>query len=552
MPGYVTRRCFYQKQKKETFFYENKTMKTNNPTNKDNDNEVLYHLDTRISAHNAGIGSTAPYTVIGFGRLSNGDFVVISEQPHIQDARMATREEISDEMQKMGYDLDGKDSFSDQDHFITDINPKNVLVSKEGTFHFIDTIYDIFNVNDEDSNRLSGIIQRQKIEDKSPLADIVNGFYSNTENALLQVPQEKMSGSKWKSQLLSRGANSDEMKWTTLLNYLEDNKDKSVSKNDIRQYLKDNRIQVVEVVKDGGISEEEIDTLLNDEVGQDMTRDEARAFLENDERQDDTKFSQYQLEGEKENYKEVLVTLPSNPKYQKELNRLSKKYNVEPNYVSLRGSQATDSELEVLRSLNSNKETFKSSHFDEPNILVHLRMNTRTDAEGNKVLFLEEVQSDWGQKGKKEGFETPEKKDKLKKLQDDASAATQKFNEIEEELNKQYSEKKKEGESRYDLRKRDSDFNKLAQEYAPAEQRMDESRSAFDLFQVDNRGKVPAAPFISDTNAWTKLALKVALKESIKQSEQMQRTAFEKLVDEKMDWVEARMKKLGKLEVKCP
>ena len=36
--------------------------------------------------------------------------------------------------------------------------------------------------------------------------------------------------------------------------------------------------------------------------------------------------------------------------------------------------------------------------------VVHLRMNTRTDAEGNKVLFLEEVQSDWGQKGKKEGF----------------------------------------------------------------------------------------------------------------------------------------------------
>ena len=33
-------------------------------------------------------------------------------------------------------------------------------------------------------------------------------------------------------------------------------------------------------------------------------------------------------------------------------------------------------------------------------------MNTRTDAEGNKVLFLEEVQSDWGQKGKREGFKS--------------------------------------------------------------------------------------------------------------------------------------------------
>jgi hypothetical protein len=52
---------------------------------------------------------------------------------------------------------------------------------------------------------------------------------------------------------------------------------------------------------------------------------------------------------------------------------------------------------------------FKSSHFDEPNILVHLRMNTRVDAEGNKVLFLEEMQSDWGQKGKKEGFEARKK-----------------------------------------------------------------------------------------------------------------------------------------------
>ena len=31
-------------------------------------------------------------------------------------------------------------------------------------------------------------------------------------------------------------------------------------------------------------------------------------------------------------------------------------------------------------------------------------MNIRTDSDGNKVLFLEEVQSDWGQKGKKEGF----------------------------------------------------------------------------------------------------------------------------------------------------
>jgi hypothetical protein len=45
---------------------------------------------------------------------------------------------------------------------------------------------------------------------------------------------------------------------------------------------------------------------------------------------------------------------------------------------------------------------FKSSHFEEPNILVHLRMNTRTDADGNKVLFLEEVQGDFPQEYRKQ------------------------------------------------------------------------------------------------------------------------------------------------------
>ena len=45
---------------------------------------------------------------------------------------------------------------------------------------------------------------------------------------------------------------------------------------------------------------------------------------------------------------------------------------------------------------------FQSSHFDEPNILVHLRMNTRVDSDGKKVLFLEEVQSDFGESYRKE------------------------------------------------------------------------------------------------------------------------------------------------------
>lgn len=74
----------------------------------------------------------------------------------------------------------------------------------------------------------------------------------------------------------------------------------------------------------------------------------------------DTKHSAYQLPGG-ENYKELLLTLPETPPVP----------------------------LDGYRIVN-----YYSSHYDEPNILAHIRFNERTDADGNRVLFLEEVQSD--------------------------------------------------------------------------------------------------------------------------------------------------------------
>ena len=89
--------------------------------------------------------------------------------------------------------------------------------------------------------------------------------------------------------------------------------------------------------------------------------------------------------------------------------RMSKKYG--ENFVSKLTPEENRERVSLSMGLDVQPKNipFKSSHFDEPNILVHLRMNTRTDANGNKVLFLEEVQSDWGQKGKKEGFLLTEK-----------------------------------------------------------------------------------------------------------------------------------------------
>jgi hypothetical protein len=51
---------------------------------------------------------------------------------------------------------------------------------------------------------------------------------------------------------------------------------------------------------------------------------------------------------------------------------------------------------------------YQSTHFDEPNVLVHTRSNERTLPTGERGRFLEEVQSDWHQAGKQRGYADPD------------------------------------------------------------------------------------------------------------------------------------------------
>lgn len=48
--------------------------------------------------------------------------------------------------------------------------------------------------------------------------------------------------------------------------------------------------------------------------------------------------------------------------------------------------------------------SFREGHYSEPNVLAHVRFDERTDSDGKRVLFLQEVQSDWHQKGRERGY----------------------------------------------------------------------------------------------------------------------------------------------------
>jgi hypothetical protein len=400
--------------------------------------------------------------------------------------------------------------------------------------------------------------------------DVINGFYSPLEKIISETKFDKLPAKQW----IDKFAKGEEAKWTGLTDWLNQQQG-SVSKADIQQYLKDNRISFVEVVKGGignmskadakkvfedngydVITDRNGDTYIekNEEVFDynDMSELEQNAFdiltsnnLDRVNTANDTKFGnrpELQLEGEKENYKEVLVTMPKKkvkvdgfeisetdtviyedrgmgkplkvikviPKKFTEASSEANKYISDNSYKHEYNLDYNDGEsvIDALKKggVKIDETNFESSHYDEPNILVHLRMNTRTDADGNKVLFLEEIQSDWGQTGKKEGFENPAYSVKLSdkeidglKLYDILMDGKPLADIDTRDLAKWYENKYR--EKLYPRNASENQANKVAER----------------LNEALTEGKVPSAPFVTDTNAWTKLGLKVALKEAVKQ-----------------------------------
>ena len=61
---------------------------------------------------------------------------------------------------------------------------------------------------------------------------------------------------------------------------------------------------------------------------------------------------------------------------------------------------------EWLVSLPDYQRCFFGAHYYDHNVLVHIRTTTRHDCQGRKLLFIEELQSDWHQSGQRYGYDT--------------------------------------------------------------------------------------------------------------------------------------------------
>jgi hypothetical protein len=134
------------------------------------------------------------------------------------------------------------------------------------------------------------------------------------------------------------------------------------------------------------------------------------------------------------------------------------------------------------------------------NPVVHTRFSEFTDADGKRVLLVDEVQSDWGQQSTKYGVGTEEG---MAKYRGNLNAAIEEANRLSEILNTVRAEAVAQGKMQDVFDAGTPEVEQAYTEYRKAQDKVNE---------LSTYPPVPNAPFIKDTKAWTALVVKRLLR----------------------------------------
>lgn len=364
-------------------------------------------------------------------------------------------------------------------------------------------------------------------------------FYSQLQRAIEGVPDRlaTMAAPQWKLWLDANagklGVKKDEVEWSGIKDYLDTRGKDKVTRDELAAYMAENGVRVTDVVL-GGPSEQEITAV--EEAGFKISKQDGHFTVvkKNGEmawelpapiekialqlRRTIAKYDEYTVPGG-ENYREMLITLPPadrTPAFQvvnKKLSVALKTFDSReaaqswiqenPGIGALKGAEIVE-----RPAGKPAKKEFKSSHWDEPNIVAHLRVDDRTDADGKKVLFINEIQSDWGQQGKKQGFNPGTKFTPTVGVNERDNLISSMRQEVQAKLHKA-------GESALAAKSAADRLGEL--ELARITERVGELNDLQSRELSDDRERrkshlnVPLAPFVTKTEAWVGLAMKRAI-----------------------------------------
>ena len=164
---------------------------------------------------------------------------------------------------------------------------------------------------------------------------------------------------------------------------------------------------------------------------------------------------------------------------------------------------------EQISSVGDVQDNYAGGHYSEdPNVLAHLRTMDRVDTDGKKVLLIEEIQSDWHQKGAEFGYKTPELKRQLDDINKELQAAKFKYSE--------YDDQKMLEELGFDELFSDEAIKPEFLEHSALGDRIANLRKMQKNLEDRFENSLPDAPFkTGDKSSWYNLTLKKALQDAV-------------------------------------
>ena len=310
-----------------------------------------------------------------------------------------------------------------------------------------------------------------KLSDRASYAPT---FYSNMGKVVDGIKAEKVGANGVVPYLKGKGVKNEELKWSGIEAFLDGKK--SVTKAELQEFVAGSQLQIVEQMSGGDIdlrydgsnraytlhdsNGEVVDTFTYNEFLDGYVADSDEEVYLNDIELREAlrgeygansapKWEQYKLDGGS-NYRELVFQLPN--------------------------------------STYSNRAMRVHWGQDVEGVLAHARIQDMTTADGKKMLFIEELQSDWHNEGHQKGYTTKEYEDAVAvydKLAEDYANKRRAFNKYvrSSEFRSDPDEVSK------------KKFDWLRRKMDEAEKRMQAAERDIEELKKKGMGDVPDAPF---------------------------------------------------------
>ena len=241
-------------------------------------------------------------------------------------------------------------------------------------------------------------------------------FYSQMGKVINEIKMDKIGAASLVNYLKGKGIKHDEIKWSGIEAWLEGKK--SVTKAELQEFLAGSQLQIEEQMS--GLNQEvydELDALWKQHAGVSLS---------------ETFSDDFDLPLTADNMAEVFddmeregYDVPS-IEVQNRMLELAKKAGNEGRWSKYKLAGGTNyRELVFVMPNSTYSNNAMRAHWgeDAEGVLAHARIQDMTTTDGKKMLFIEELQSDWHNEGAKDGYADDSEYARIEKLKAKAEEA---------------------------------------------------------------------------------------------------------------------------------